>query len=70
MKFEPALDKPALMDAIRQNYGYPVSSLSFVPEGMVGCHYLADCEDGQRHFVTLLLDSSMARLQIQRLEPL
>ena len=37
MKFEPALDKTALMATIQQVYGFPVSTLTFVPEGMVGC---------------------------------
>jgi len=68
MKFEPALDKPALMETIRRVYGYPVSALTFVPEGMVGCHYIADGEDGQRHFVTLLINNYLAMLQIRRLD--
>lgn len=68
MKFEFALDKPALMETIRQVYGYPVSTLTFVPEGMVGCHYIADCADGKRTFVTLLTDNHMAALQTRRLD--
>jgi len=68
MKFEPALNKPALMETIQQVYGYPFSSLLFLPEGMVGWHYLADCANGKRAFVTLLPDTHMARLQIQRLD--
>jgi spectinomycin phosphotransferase len=68
MKFEPALDKPALMETIRQTYGYPVSALTFVPEGMVGCHYLADCADGKRTFITLLTNNYLAALQTRRLD--
>jgi spectinomycin phosphotransferase len=68
MKFEPANDKPALMETIRQVYGYPVSALAFVPEGMVGCHYIADCEDGKRYFTTLLTDNYLAKLQTKRLD--
>jgi spectinomycin phosphotransferase len=67
MKFEPALDKPALMETIRQAYDYPVSSLTFFPEGTVGCHYVADCEDGQRYFVTLLTGGALATIQADRL---
>ena len=68
MKFEPAVDKPALMETIRQAYGYPVSSLTFFPEGTVGCHYIADCDDGQRYFVTLLNDGALATIQAERLD--
>jgi spectinomycin phosphotransferase len=68
MKFEPALDKPALMETIQQVYGYPVSALTFVPEGMVGCHYIADSTDGKRHFVTLLTNNYLATLQTRRLD--
>ncbi|MFA5873516.1 MAG: aminoglycoside phosphotransferase family protein [Anaerolineales bacterium] len=68
MKFEPTLDKPALMETIQQVYGYPVSDLTFVPEGMVGCHYIADCTDGKRTFVTLLTGSYLATLQSRRLD--
>jgi spectinomycin phosphotransferase len=68
MKFEPAVNKPALMETIRQAYGYPVSSLTFFPEGTVGCHYIADCEDGQRCFVTLLTGGALATTQADRLD--
>jgi len=68
MKFESALDKPALMETIRQAYGYPVSVLTFVPEGMVGCHYIANCADGKRTFITLLNNSYLAALETQRLD--
>jgi spectinomycin phosphotransferase len=67
MKFEPTVDKPALMETIRQAYGYPISSLTFFPEGTVGCHYIADCENGQRYFVTLLNDGALATIQAERL---
>lgn len=68
MKFEPALDKPALMETIQQVYGYPVSTLTFVPEGMVGCHFIADCADGNHYFVTLLNGNYLAKLQAGRLD--
>jgi hypothetical protein len=68
MKFEPSLDKPALMKTIQQVYGYPVSALTFVPEGMVGCHYIADCNDGKRSFVTVLGNNYLATLQTRRLD--
>ena len=62
MKFEPRLDKPALVETIRDAYGYPVQKLAFVPAGFVGQHYGAACPDGKRYFVTLLDDSRLARL--------
>jgi spectinomycin phosphotransferase len=68
MKFEPYIDKPALMETIRQAYGYPVSALAFVPEGMVGCHYIANCANGERYFTTLLMDNYLATLQTKRLD--
>lgn len=68
MKFEPTLDKPALMKTIWQAYGFPVASLAFFPEGTVGCHYIADCADGQRYFVTLLTGGALATIQSDRLD--
>ena len=68
MKFEPLLDKPALAETLRRAYGYPISTLTFCPKGMVGCHYIADCADGRRYFVTLLVDSHMGRNRIARLD--
>jgi spectinomycin phosphotransferase len=68
MKFEPDIDRCRLAEAIRQAYGYPVSTLTFFPAGMVGCHYLADCVDGRRYFVTLLTESHMGRQRRARLD--
>ena len=62
MKIEPLLDKPALIETIRQAYGYPVENLVFIPAGFVGQHYVTACPDGKRYFVTLLDDSRLARL--------
>jgi len=68
MKFEPILDKPALMETIQQVYGCRVSSLTFLPEGMVGYHYIADRADGKRTFVTVLPNNHLASLQARRLD--
>jgi spectinomycin phosphotransferase len=68
MKFEPVIDKPALMETLRRAYGHPVSSLTFFPEGTVGCHFIADGEDGRRTFVTLLTGGALATLQADRLD--
>ncbi|MGD0611058.1 MAG: aminoglycoside phosphotransferase family protein [Anaerolineales bacterium] len=68
MKIESAFDKPALLAKIRQIYGFPVTSLAFVPEGFVGCHYVAGCEDGKHYFVTLLNESRAARLSLAHLD--
>jgi spectinomycin phosphotransferase len=68
MKFEPAIDRLALMQSLRRLYGFPVQSLTFVPEGFVGQHYVAGCEDGKRYFVTLLNDSRLARISRSNLD--
>jgi spectinomycin phosphotransferase len=68
MKFEPELDKPALMETIRRVYDFAVTSLRFIPEGMVGWHYHADRVDGKCLFVTVLPDKHVARLQARRLD--
>jgi spectinomycin phosphotransferase len=68
MRFESVIDRPALVETIRQAYGYSVSSLTFFPEGTVGSHYIADCKAGQRYFVTLLNDGALATIQAGRLD--
>jgi hypothetical protein len=68
MKFEPHVDKPALVESLRQAYGISVTGLQFLPQGTVGCHYIADCTGRERIFITLLNDSLMASLQRQRLD--
>ena len=68
MKFEPVLDQPALRGTIQQVYGTPVSALTFIPEGMVGCHYRADCAAGKTYFITLLANNYLASLQSRRLD--
>ena len=68
MKFEPMLDRSALMETIHKAYGYPVSMLTFLPEGEVGCHYIAGSDGGRRWFVTLLVGSRLARLQMERID--
>ena len=68
MKYEPALDLPALRQAIRDSYGLPVTNLTFLPEGWVGCHFIADCATEAKYFVTLLTESRLARLQAERLD--
>jgi spectinomycin phosphotransferase len=68
MEFEPLLDRSALMETIHKAYGYPLSTLTFLPEGEVGCHYIAGSEDGRRWFLTLLIGSRLARLQGERID--
>jgi spectinomycin phosphotransferase len=68
MKFEAWLDKPGLMEFIWQAYGYRVTALTFLPEGLVGYHYIADCLDGKRLFVTLLGNNYLAMLEAGRLD--
>jgi len=36
VKFEPALENSTLFENIQQVYGYPVSALTLLPEGLVG----------------------------------
>jgi thiamine kinase-like enzyme len=68
MKYEPVVDKHALMETIRSDYDLPVESLAFLPEGEVGCHYIADAGKDGSYFVTLLTGSRLASLQTQRLD--
>lgn len=68
MKFEPAVDRSALIKTIRQAFGLPVSALTFFPEGTVGCHYIADCENEQQYFITLLTGGALATIQRERLD--
>ncbi|MBN2385779.1 MAG: aminoglycoside phosphotransferase family protein [Anaerolineales bacterium] len=68
MKFEPALDKSALLKSLSRVYGYPAGELTFIPAGEVGCHYRLDCQDGRRFFVTLLSGGRLARLSRERLD--
>jgi spectinomycin phosphotransferase len=68
MKFEPVVDRAALIQTLRQAFGLPVTALTFFPEGTVGCHYIADCENGQQYFVTLLTEGALANIQRERLD--
>lgn len=67
MKFEPWLDKTALARFTGEAYGLPITSLTFLPEGEVGCHYIAACEPDEKYFLTLLTGSRLGRLQVERL---
>ncbi len=67
MPTEPVKDTRALLEAIRQAYAFPVVSLDYLPVGMVGSHYRADCADGQHYFVTLYNHSRLAHISVQRL---
>ncbi len=68
MKFERLLDKAALTESIREAYGLPITNLTFLPEGWVGCHYIAACESDEKYFITVLTDTRLARLQAKRLD--
>jgi thiamine kinase-like enzyme len=68
MIVEPEIDRAALQSALRAEYGLQAASLTFFPEGTVGCHYVADCADGQRAFVTLLTGGTIADQQAGRLD--
>ncbi len=68
MLYEPAIDKPALIGHLRDCYGYPVQSLTFIPEGLVSIHYTASCEGGKKYFLSLFHDSRAARASLEHID--
>jgi spectinomycin phosphotransferase len=68
MKSEPGIEKSALVDVILQQYGLIVETLTFLPGGEVGHHYIADCRDGSRYFVKFLSNSRLAQISASRLD--
>lgn len=53
MRYEPAVDRPRLMQTVWDAYGVPAQGLRFVPEGFVAACYVVDEADGSRLFLKL-----------------
>lgn len=53
MKTEPTIDKTALVETVRREYGPEIERLTFVPVGWVAYCYIADCVGGERYFLKL-----------------
>jgi hypothetical protein len=59
LKVEPVIDKAALVETARQEYGLSIESLTFFPTSWVACCYVANCADGERYFLKLRTDSGL-----------
>ena len=57
MRTEPVIDKTALVETVRREYGLHIERLTFVPVGWVAHCYIADCAGGERYFLKLCGDS-------------
>ncbi|MCP4541456.1 MAG: aminoglycoside phosphotransferase family protein [Chloroflexi bacterium] len=57
MKIEATIDKTALIETVRREYGTEIERITFVPVGWVACSYIADCAGGERYFLKLDRDS-------------
>jgi spectinomycin phosphotransferase len=50
---EPEIDRSALRDLLRRDYGRDVTALTFVPKGLDSWSYVAEAGDGSRVFLKL-----------------
>ena len=57
MRIEPVIDKTALVETVRREYGLHIERLTFVPVGWVAHCYIADCAGGERYFLKIGSDS-------------
>ncbi|MCK4314473.1 MAG: hypothetical protein KAX24_01760 [Anaerolineae bacterium] len=62
MKTEPTIDKTALIETVRREYGLRIESLDFSPTGWVAYCYVANCAGGERYFLKLCGDSGQIPL--------
>ena len=53
MKYEPAIDRAALIDTVRDAYGLPVDALAFVPVGYASACYAVHSAGQARYFLKL-----------------
>lgn len=66
MRYEPAIDRCALSEAIRSRYGMVVNDLEFIPVGFVAaCYSFADAT-GDRFFLKIWSDTGAARATASR----
>jgi len=68
MKTELAIDKRALIDTVRQDYGIDAAHLTFIPLGEVSYSYIVDSADGDRYFLKRLDGSRLGRISASRLD--
>ena len=68
MKFESDIDKTALLEKIRREYGTDAVRLTFVPKGEVSYCYIVDCSKNERYFLKLFDNSRLARISVSRLD--
>jgi spectinomycin phosphotransferase len=59
LKVEPVLDKAALFETLRREYGLSIERLRFLPTGWTAYCYAADCTDGERFFLKLTSGSAL-----------
>jgi len=62
LKTEPSIDKIALIETVRREYGLCIESLNFSPTGWVAHCYVVDCAGGERYFLKLCGDSGQIPL--------
>jgi Ser/Thr protein kinase RdoA (MazF antagonist) len=68
MKHEPPIDRRALAEVVREEYGFAPASLEFVPVGYAAaCYVLADAR-GRRRFLKLWPDTGAGRAAAARLD--
>jgi Ser/Thr protein kinase RdoA (MazF antagonist) len=61
MKYEPAIDRLRLIEAVRSSYGLVVEEISFVPVGYVAAAYAVQCADRAHYFLKLWPDTRAGR---------
>jgi hypothetical protein len=67
VKFEPAVDRGALIARLRDEYAIAATHLTFVPVGFVAVCYVVDCDAGDRYFLKLWPDTHASQVSIARL---
>ncbi len=68
MKYEPAIDRAALIDTVRDAYGLPVDDLAFVPVGYASVCYAVYSAGQARYFLKLWPDTRVGRASAARRE--
>lgn len=67
MKYEPRVDRPRLVETVREVYGLPAEALTFVPVGFATACYVLHCAGDERFFLKLWPDTDTARWGAARL---
>lgn len=67
MKIEPSIDYSTLTAHLRDLYGLPIQTLTFVPQGECSAGYIVDCADGRRCFLKLWPDSRLGNALVRRM---